>query len=466
MRPSLPLILSVIPLAACASEVGDGAGDGLGRTGGGGGALALVSSTGEVGVLRRGETLNLRADAIGELSSDTIYRAEVRNGETVLAATDVLTDRLGKVLLAALLHDVGENDDADPGDTLQIRMMNDAGEIEVSTDIVVEAPPALQVPGWNVTEIQPPHVYATDAAGAPQNAFAVPSAAAGEVGGAVHLAGEGFPDSVAGRDVDVYVVRDHDEWRERAIPTAGDADHVAGPIAAHVDEEGHLAPVAVFTPDLDDVGIYDTLVDVDRDGRFEWRFDGKDGADGLAKVGFTIQYSRAWLETRTSSHLLVNIAYDSHGRDDGTWRNEYAMGEPVFLYLNPPVMQQYHYEVTKWIVRHQDFDAFWNDPAMADADGAVPFQMHESRSMSIVTERGCTNSSPTCFGVLEPGGDEDGDGRESYDVVFDRDGDGRYMPGTDLLDILSTDSDGDVVSVEEFRRLPAAGRVGFSVLTR
>lgn len=431
--------------------------DGLGRSGEGTSSLALVSSAGEMNILRRGESLAIRTERLADLRPETVYRAVVqsRDGD-VLGESDVLTDLRGAVPLYTLVHDVGEDGASRPGDTLRVKLMDSTGDIRGEASVVLEAPPPLQVPGFNVSEVAPPHVFASSATGQPTNAFAVGGAGAGEVGGPVYVAGDGFPQAVAGGHVDVYVARDADEWRGRTLPRAGDTTHVAGPISVSVSAEGRLTPTAVFTPALRDVGIYDILVDVDRDGRFEWSFSSKDGADGLARVGFTVQYGAAWLAARTDSHLIVNIAYDSHRRDGGEFRNDYAEGEPVFLYMNPPVMHQYHFTVTKWIVRHQDFDAFWNNPAVADGDGAVPFDRFAVQSLEISTQTGCTNSSPTCFGVVPSSA-------EGYDVVFDRDGDGRYMPGEDLLDVVSGDTSGDLVSVAAVRAMPPERRVGFRV---
>lgn len=451
-RPSTKFFIGLsLCCVGCASGT-----DGLGRSGEGTSSLALVSSAGELNILRRGESLSIRAEHLADLRPETVYRAVVqtRDGE-VLGESDVLTDLRGAVPLYTLVHDVGEDGASRPGDTLRVKLFDPAGGIRAEASVLLEAPPPLQVPGFNVSEVAPPHVFASDVAGQPTNAFAVGGAGPGEVGGPVYVAGDGFPEAVAGAQVDVYVARDADEWRGRALPRAGDSAHVAGPIAVSVSAEGRLSPTAVFTPALRDVGIYDILVDVDRDGRFEWSFSSKDGADGLARVGFTIQYGADWLAARTDSHLILNIAYDSHQRD-GTWRNDYVEGEPVFMYMNPPVMHQYHFSVTKWIVRHQDFDAFWNNPALADADGAVPFDSFAVQSLELSTQTGCTNTSPTCFGVVPSSAD-------GYDVVFDRDGDGRYMPGEDLLDVVSGDAGGDLVSVAEVRSMPPERRVGFRV---
>ncbi len=449
---SLPLV------AGCAATLGR-PGD-TGETGSNGSSFALVSSTGEQGVLRTGDSLGVRIGDLADLLPESIYRFEVTApGGALLSEGDVRTDRSGQVFLATVMHDVGEDGRVTPGTRLDVSLRDEGGVLAAETSLELAGVPALQVPGWNVQEPSPPHVFAADASGAPSNAFAVGGADPGEQVGPVYLAGDGFPENAAGREVDVYVARDRDEWRGLAMPREGDEDWLAGPIAVHVDEEGHVAPTAIFTPELAHVGIYDILVDVDRDGRFEWSFDSKDGADGLGRVGFTVQYSQAWLRAREQSHVLVNIAYDSHHRDGGQWENRYGANDPVFLYLNPPVMYHYHFNVTKWIVRHQDFDAIWNNPEMSDEDGAVNFAEFAINSLDQPTETGCTNSAPVCFGVVPIGGTTD----ESFDVVFDRNGDGRYMPGEDLLDIVSGDAGGDLVTIEEFRALPPEQQVGFVV---
>lgn len=436
--------------------------DGLVRSDFGSSQLALVNSGGELGILRRGEALAVTGGKVAELLPNTIYHSRVTDeaGQAV-SASDVRTDDEGGVEFATVVHDVGEFGELSAGNTLDIQLLDDTGDLAAQSRIAVEKLPELNTAGWEVAEAEPPHVYSADASGQPANAFAVGGDYEGETKGPVYVAGEGFPSRAVGRDVDVYVAVDRDDWRGRALPHAGDQNYIAGPIAVRVRDDGTLTPTAVFTPNKHNVGTYDMLVDLDQNGTFDWDFDVKDGADGLAKVGFTIQYSQRWLEERSSQHVLVNIAYDSAGRGEGEWRNDYAGGEKVFLYLNPPVMHSYHYDVTKWIVRHQDFEQFWGNPAMADDDGAVPFMQYALTSMQIVTERGCTNTAPTAFGVIED--DIGANGKESFDVVFDRDGDGRYMPGDDLLDVTSGGEGGELVTVDELMSLPPERRVGFVV---
>ncbi len=422
--------------------------------------LSLRSSTGERGVLRTGDSLGLRVGELGLLDPDASYRFEVTGaGGALLGEGDVRTDAYGMIFLATVMHDVGEDRRVEAGSTLGVALRGEDGEIAAITAIRLDRVPDLQAPGWNVEEVAPPHIFAADEAGEPANAFAVGGADPGELVGPVHIAGEGFPEQVAGGAVDVYVVRDRDEWRERALPREGDEDWIAGPIEVPVDEDGRLVPTAVLSPERGHVGIYDLLVDVDRDGLFSWRFDAKDGADGLGRVGFTVQYSAAYLRELAQRHVLVNIAYDSHERDGGRWRNEFDAGEPLFLYLNPPVMHRYHYSVTKWIVPHQDFETFWNDPARIEEEGGVEFASLAVSAMDSPPQTGCTNTAPTCFGPSPLGEYE----VMAYDVVFDRNGDGRYEPGVDLLDVASADTGGGLLTVEQLRALPAAQRVGFTV---
>ena len=128
------------------------------------------------------------------------------------------------------------------------------------------------------------------------------------------------------------------------------------------------------------LGIYDVLVDVDRNGTFDHGFSAKDGADGEGKVGFTLQYGAAWLRTKlamTSKHLLVNLAYSSSSRSGGTWSNSYSSADSIYSYVNPPVQSGgKHGYVVKLLLKHQSWSQFWNNPdslaAGAPARGASP----------------------------------------------------------------------------------------------
>lgn len=476
---SLSLLLAPLALGGCAASVGDGAGDDwYGSSSATSTELALESSSGKVEhTFLRGESLAIEAP-IGNLVPSTVYLAEVVSRGMVISATEVFTNLTGGVPFSTVMHDVGEEGAVIAGDTLEIRLIDDGGDLAAATTVDMFAPPALQIPGINIQEIRPPHIFASDASGAPQNAFAVGGEGGDEVRGPVHVSGDGFPAVAAGSYVDFYVAVDSDDWIGRDLPTSGDADHIVGPVEVAVQDDGTLVPTALFTPDLGHVGIYDILVDVNQDGIFDRNLaaSSKDGADGLGRVGFTIQYSEAWMRARTSRHVLANMAFDSHGRT-GTWANDYMEGESVFLYLNPPVMHQYHFAATKHIVTHQDFDTFWNDPAMIDEScGGVPFEMLSQRSLEVRTQRGCTNTSPTCFGTIDLPEDVPAPGEEpppvveeelaTFDVVFDRDGDGCYDIGEDLLDVMSGNAGGGLVSADEFRALPQEDRVGFRIHRR
>ncbi len=486
-RIPTPLILSlVLALGGCAANIGGGADDDpFARTSATSTELALISSSGRVELtFNQGESLAIESE-VGDLAPRSVYLAQAVVGTEVVSATEVLTNLYGGVPLSTVMHDVGEEGAIGPGETLEIQILDrDTGDLAAATRVEMFAPPALQIPGFNVQEVQPPHIFASDASGAPQNAYAVGGSGGDEVRGPVHIAGDGFPQLVAGDVVDVYVAVDRDDWVGRSFPAPGDDGYVAGPIEVTVDADGRIAPTPVFTPELANVGIYDILVDVNRDGRFDRDVTGstKDGADGLGRVGFTVQYSQSWLLERTSRHVLVNLAYDSHHRDDGTWNNDYMEDQPVFLYVNPPVMHEYHFSATKHIVEHRNFETFWNDPSQVDAScGGVPFEHLSTRSLEIRTERGCTNTSPTCFGPVElPEGTDVGEppvGTDppatdetselaTFDVVFDRDGDGCYDIGEDLLDIVSGGTEGGLVSPEDFLGMSAADRVGFRVHRR
>src|SRR5688572_10612292 len=97
---------------------------------------------------------------------------------------------------------------------------------------------------------------------------------------------------------------------------------------------------------------------------------------------------------------------------------------------------------------------------MANEDGAVMFaQFAVNSGMDSTPQGGCTNAM-VCWGVVPT---DEGTTEQSFDIVYDRNGDGAYQPGEDLLDVVGGDTSGDIVSVEAFRALPAEQRVGFWV---
>src|SRR5688572_25397461 len=121
MRKICGLVIGSVALLGCSASI-DGEGDGLGRTGADDTGLALVSSNGEVGLLRMGETLNVAATDL-DLAPNAIYRAEVYGeGDALLSRNDIRTNLSGGILLASILHDVGEGDGARAGDILEIRL--------------------------------------------------------------------------------------------------------------------------------------------------------------------------------------------------------------------------------------------------------------------------------------------------------------------------------------------------------
>ena len=422
-------------------------------------AIVVWNSHGEADRLRLGESLALENVLSGTLEPNTKYsvRMSLRGGADI-GQVHLMTDLAGKFPVQTILHDVGEFDDVRAGSTIDISLEAPSGK-SFAGSITVD-PERLAGAGWDVEEAVPPHVFASDASGAPQNAFAVGATtlAPGEVGGEVYAAGDRFP---ADATFDVYVVRDADVWAGKKIPQSGDAGWIAGPVVMRSDAQGRLAPTGTgFVPAREHLGVYDVLVDLDRNGSFDWSFSHKDGADGEQKVGFTVQYSQNWFKERTSKHILVNLAYDSASRDNGVWRNQFQAGAPVFMYVNPPVMTKYHAFGTKWIVKHQDWATYWNssDPA-ANMGGAAGYGRRPVDGIAVNNlvykpQNGCTNSPPLMTFNAQVG---------QYDMVIDFDNDGFYDIGRDLLDVWSGDATGGLVDPATLDAAPAAQRVGFTV---
>lgn len=457
-------------LAGCISD--QGAGRTLGRTDYGSGSFALENSSREQGILRMGDSLRMYAlPGDVDLVPGHKYHFQVTNvsNDTTVSEGDVSTREDGSLPPTTLAHDLGDmpGTDDQEGDSLKV----DFWDPESAADHLEAFIPLLRVPalqgGWNIREVEPPHVFATDGAATPTNAFSVSDNGdvdPGEIAGPIYVGGEGLPDTVAGSMVDVYVMRDQDDWQGFPIPQAGTPGHVVGPVQVAVNADGTLAHTVVWEPGVGDVGLYDIVIDVDQNGVFDWDISNKDGADGEAKVGITIQYSQAWLRARRIRHIIMNIAFNDASRD-GQWTNAFGGADDLFLYVNPDVTPRAdlnHKWVYKWVVPHQDFDTFWNDPAREDASGCIDFSENILGDFQVPPQRGCTNSAPLHVGAADNiAGNANGPG--DFDVVFTFDDSAtpRYCPGTDILDIVS--SDVTETLVQDIANVPVEQRVGFSV---
>lgn len=464
--------VAVALVAGCVSD--PGAGRALGRTDYGSGSFALENSNREQGILRIGDSLRMYA-APGDLDlrPGHQYHFAVTNvsNDTTVGEGDVVTREDGSLPPTTLAHDIGDMPGTTEGEGDSLKV--DIWDVDSADDHLEAFIPLLRVPalqgGWNIQEVEPPHVFATDASRAPTNAFAVSDNGdtdPGEVPGPIYVGGEGLPDNVAGHSVDVYVMRDHDTWQGFEIPAAGSPDHVVGPIQVAVNADGTLASTLVWEPGVNDVGIYDILVDVDQNGVFDWDISNKDGADGEAKVGITIQYSQAWIRARRIRHIIMNIAFNDPDRD-GQWTNDFAPADSLYLYVNPDVTSRpdlNHKWVYKWVVRHQDFDTFWNDPSREGPNGCVDFTENILGNFQVPPQHGCTNSAPLHVGNAENIAGT-GNGPGDYDVIFTFNAnDGavpEYCPGRDILDIVSNDTTETLV--QDIANVPLEDRVGFRV---
>lgn len=458
-------------LVGCVSD--PGASRPMGHTDYGSGSFALENSNREQGILRVGDSLRMYAQP-GDLDllpgHKYHFAVTNRSGDTKVSEGDVATREDGSLPPTTLAHDIGDmpGTSETEGDSLAV----DIWDVDSAGDHLEAFIPLLRVPalqgGWNIQEVEPPHVFATDGT-APTNAFAVSDTGdtdPGEIPGPIFVGGEGLPEDVAGGFVDVYVMHDADAWQGFEIPQAGSPEHVVGPIQVAVNPDGTLASTLVWEPGLGDVGIYDMLVDVDQNGIFDWDISNKDGSDGEAKVGITIQYSQAWVRARRIRHIIMNIAFNDPDRG-GQWTNDFGATDDLFLYVNPDVTARpdlNHKWVYKWIVNHQDFDTFWNDPSHEGADGCVDFAENIMGNFQVPPQHGCTNSAPLHVGAA---GNISGlaNGPGEYDVVFTFDNNEgavpRYCPGTDILDIISNDV--TEALVQDIGTVPLEDRVGFRV---
>jgi len=215
------------------------------------------------------------------------------------------------------------------------------------------------------------------------------------------------------------------------------------------------------------LGIYDVLVDVDRNGTFDHGFSAKDGADGEGKVGFTLQYGAAWLRTKlamTSKHLLVNLAYSCSSRSGGTWSNSYSSADSIYSYVNPPVQSGgKHGYVVKLLLKHQSWSQFWNNPDSLAAGGSgagrIAISDHVVQNTGGTPQQGCTNSPPVKLlnGQMAPAN------QRRFDVVFDYGNDGYYDIGVDFLDVVADRTDGTLVTAKDLETMSDDQIYGFEL---
>ncbi len=458
MKNLILVVAAAFTLQACGGEDTD-----YGKTsavGFGEAKLALTSSESD-GVLRLGDSLLLQSKGIGDyLAANTRYRVTLSQADKELFSGNVLTDMQGQVHLQTLAHDIGEFDDGlKTGQNLAVSLFD--GKNTIKGWIEIKDRLQLRGPGWGVEEVSMPHVFAADSKGNPTNAFVFGGKEEGEIPGPIYAAGDHFPPN---QTVDIYVVKDADDWKNLTFPQPGDADYVAGPITVTTDSEGKLPATSTeFNPTAkEQLGPYDILVDVDRNGVFDWAVAAKDAADGLNKVGFTVQHSSAIL-LALGKHLIVNLAYDSSNRKKGTFANTYS-GNTLYGYVNRPVFDKWNdlHKKAAWVVvEHQAWTEFWNNPdPNLDAECAgcrdlTPYMVSSGvdtvgsgsgdteaggGDTVVPVQKGCANAPPAALANTQAGFiNKQGKQVKNLDIVLISDFNHWkkliYRPGTDLLDV-------------------------------
>jgi len=432
--------------------------------------MAITNAEGETDVLRVGTALSVATLPELSLKANTIYKVLVSNinTNTQLASAELLSDKTGLIPLSTVAHDLGEFEEVGESHTLSVKISDKANaSVAEMTLPVTPHEVHFEGHGFSINEVQPPHVFTADKNGTALNSFVVGGAPdPGEVAAPIYVAGKGFPTEVT--KVDIYIVKDADVWQGKSIPKPGETGYVFGPIVGSLDR-GILRPTALsWQPTGTDLGAYDVLVDVDRNGKFDYSFSVKDGADGEGKVGFTVQYGQAFYRARAAmegKHLLVNLAFDSSSRS-GTWANTYTKSSKIYSYVNPPVQSgSRHAWVTKYVVYHQSWEKFWNNPVKYTQGGGGAERIYIGdivvQQTGGTTQHSCTNSPPVA--VINPEDLPIDATPFKFDVVFDYDGDGYYDLGTDLLDVVGHRTDGALLSAKDLQSLSDDQIFGFQV---
>lgn len=299
-------VLVGLALQGCGLEQGNYA-----KSNHGSSTLAITNSEFEGHVLRTGTAVNIATPTDLVLKPDTVYEVTVTNLRTLqpVAQVQLLTDIVGALERSSVAHDIGEFDDVEDNDELLLELADPEKNTIVETRIPVTPHiPEFEGHGFQVDERQPAHVYSCDSNGDAVNGYVVGALPdPGEVPAPLYVRGRGFPRTVAA--VDIYVVRDRDKWQGSAIPQPGDEGYVAGPVVGTV-VAGDLAPTQIpgWQPTGAAVGPYDILVDVDRNGTYDYGFSEKDASDGEDKVGLTIQYGAAWFRAKAAAEAAQDSA--------------------------------------------------------------------------------------------------------------------------------------------------------------
>ena len=246
----------------------------------------------------------------------------------------------------------------------------------------------------------------------------------------VYLSGRGF---IPSTQVDLYVVTDQAAWvggdvlidrsgtipatePDPGLPRARDAVEFSGTAdTVTVAADGTIPPTRLWESVEGVGGVFDVVVDVDRNGIFDPAVDAV--TDHLT-TGFVIQVSSApALGRAIGDDLLANLSHDRSCRT----RDQYTPADDVRVLINPTVRMQLGGDrtVKKYIVAHQ---LTWTagDP-LVDVSGA------NSPWDADTVQTGCTNEGCvlTWPAPLTAG---------EYDVVIDVNRNDHYDPGVDILD--------------------------------
>ncbi|MGQ9631636.1 MAG: hypothetical protein ACUVXI_15200 [bacterium] len=418
-----------------------------------------------------GDTIYLEATTGGKAEPETVYYVEVFNktkGQTIVEI-NVMTDGEGNIPRTALIHDVGESVSGYPskvsaGDDIIVKFGKTKAPADGSKkDPLPKDEPILETPPVPVVNTPPkedvpviPHVYAAalDASTGsyiPETSFVIGVVGDGEHSvNEIYVVAENLPSNVT--EADVYIFEDRDDWKNGDTVSSSASGFVAMTAVTGISggkfTTPKLADWSTSTFDPTKIGTYDIVVDFNNKGVFDHDISVPwvDGLDNNGGAGFTIQYSKGTLANQLSAHIITQIAYDSSQRWKGTWKNTFSTGGKVFAYTNPPVRGagDHNLGVYKYVVKHQDFNTFWNNTA--PTGGVAGFGRVELTNDIIITnplkdhpQWSCTNEPPFLIWIAKAVGDA-----TAFDIVIDLDQDGYYDIGRDFLDCIGDTGDPNV----------------------
>jgi len=356
-------------------------------------------------------------DAVA-LSPRTGYRVQiVREDGSIVTESRLSTDQNGRIPETVIWYDIGIKPCKDiPLHTSVVTYLSDREIFDMEyanrnyTLNIMENEKRIREMTFRVVgELIRPRLYAADSRACPKSGFLI-----GEED--IWAIGENFP---PGSIIRLWAVPDRTEWKE--------GDELKDMTKQHKNE---LPPVfelkvnetsfkkKLWPKELTSIGSYDIVAEV-----VSYPF-GSYHSTSTARVQNEVSklsYSGFVIQRRQGAGEPLEMDLAGTHQSQLTYRDTFLTTENVYVGVDPAVQPSYMGKTADIYIVKSKTEAEWvNDPTLTDVTGYVE---------QITVQFVCSNCWATIAWTapLTPG---------KYDVILDFYQDGKYTPGTDLIDSL------------------------------